>query len=116
MSNLVKRLRCWCETDQQEHKLVNEAADEIESQCKILDKLPKCWRFVAGKLVQDCPVVPGGTYYVHDNLEPREFSADSFCRDDDGWYFPTNCGCVSIQDCANSPEAAKALAEAQTKG
>ena len=29
----------------------------------IVDKLPKCWRLVEGKLVQDVPVVPGMVLY-----------------------------------------------------
>jgi len=33
--------------------------DQIIHQRETLDKLPKCWALRDGKLVQDCPVVPG---------------------------------------------------------
>ena len=31
MSDLVTRLRCWCEEDDEEHAIVNEALTKIES-------------------------------------------------------------------------------------
>ena len=60
MSDLVTRLRCWCEEDDEEHAIVNEALDAIESLQAVIAALPKCWRLNdAGERVQDVPVVPG---------------------------------------------------------
>ncbi len=83
----------------------------ILDQRETLDKLPKCWRLAGGKLVQDCPVVP----------------SDTVCRDGEAWLVLSisNTGTLQLscwndnmhrtavfgKDCANSPEAAKALAE-----
>ncbi len=41
----------------------HEAADEIERLQATVDKLPKCWRLLDGKLVQDVSVTPGMTIW-----------------------------------------------------
>ena len=89
---------------------------------KIVDKLPKCWRLVDGELVQDCPVVPGENLYaIQPNLYPGVIHPCGFIdltlEGDDGVPFGrvrTADGeefLVSVDYAANSPEAAKALAE-----
>ncbi len=44
-------------------QVVGECLDEIESLQAVVKQLPKCWRLVDGKRVQDVPVVPGGKVY-----------------------------------------------------
>lgn len=78
-----------------------EAADELESFRDIVATLPKCWRLVDGKPVQDCPVHDGMTYYTY-CANARDIIEDQFAWDD---YL-----CRATDHWANTREAAEALA------
>ena len=78
----------------------------------VVDKLPKCWRLVDGELVQDCVVVPSrdAVYYMCDaglaHVAVEWYKGE--------WVSSVHCS-VRVSDCANTPEAAKALAEGEGK-
>ena len=57
-----------CATDD-----INWLVAELERRRETLGKLPKCWQLRDGKLVQDCPVVPG---------EPLWFCGDDGADDE----------------------------------
>lgn len=91
----------------------------ITAQREILDKLPKCWQLTAGKLVQDCPVVPGMAVWVivdgkilcrNIQTTNRGFFAESGFVPDCPSTLKASVK-VPAAVCANSPEAAAALAE-----
>lgn len=81
----------------------------IERQREILDKLPKCWQLTGGKLVQDCPVVPGMTVYRQPRDRVLAYVVYAVLDDTITATFGQT-GCVLEPDnCANSPQAATAL-------
>lgn len=49
--------------------------NQLASANATIDRLPKCWRLVDGKLVQDCPVAPGMEVYLP-NGGPRPGEVD----------------------------------------
>lgn len=79
---------------------ITELHERITEQRETLDKLPKCWRLVAGKLVQDCVIVPGMDVWELDPdsgyVQPRQMMVTSietnrrvvvsFHGVDQGWY------------------------------
>ena len=83
--------------------------DQIIHQRETLDKLPKCWALRDGKLVQDCPVVPGMM------LIPTRYNKIGAPRkvaevDEKAWRFECDHWHWRKGECANSPESAEALA------
>lgn len=38
---------------------IDQLKAQVKEQAEVIDKLPKCWRLVDGKMVRDVPVVPG---------------------------------------------------------
>lgn len=81
-----------------------EAADELTRLRAIVAALPKCYRLVDGKPVQDCAVVPGMMVYhpcSDGTIEAKELTDWHDVIDLlDGWFDPF----------ANSRECAEALA------
>ena len=54
---------------------------------EVMDKLPKCWRLDEnGELVQDHPIVPGGTYYERRNGHIGEMQGLVMSPPDDDGY------------------------------
>ncbi len=96
-------------------RLIEAAPDlltEVERLRAIVAKLPKCWRFNEGELVQDWPVVPGMVvFYRHPKGEiyPHRVGlnlGETWCnRDSNNQPVRT-----SVADCANTREAAEAMA------
>lgn len=86
---------------------------EVETQHEILDKLPKCWRLVAGKLVQDWLVVPGMRVHYPNCLGGIALAtAYEVTADEVLCVLPDACVIrVEAKYIANSPEAAEALAQ-----
>ena len=101
----------------------DELHGTIERQRETLDKLPKCWRLLHGKLVQNCPVVPGTTIFARVGIRTssgmnigvtgdiNSHLVDSVDRENISITRKGHYCCVAAGDCANSREAAAALAE-----
>ena len=95
----------------------------ILDQREILNKLPKCWRLASGTLlVQDCPVVPrmrvwltceDAGYHGQQRGKPVEACVMAVARQGDPicleWHSGADMDFLADR-CANSPEAAEALA------
>ncbi len=102
-------------------KVIEKLRNQIINQRETLDKLPKCWRLASGTLlVQDFAVVPEGVLYFWRNdvviggHSGRCFLVKNSEYGHDQWFMATNTGRVALVDCADSPEAAKALAKRAT--
>lgn len=98
---------------------------QLVEQGEILAKLPKCWQLFGqsisvedadaepgpGKLVQDCPVVPGmEVYYQGDRWRVLSIS-DTHTVQLTCWEDQMHRTSLFAYDCANSPEAAAALGQ-----
>lgn len=68
VSDLVHRLRCWCEEANQEHAITHEAADEIERLQAIVEKLP-AWADTLKQHYQRASPYWGDTHEVLVKLE-----------------------------------------------
>lgn len=90
---------------------------EVEWLRAIVDKLPKCWRLVDGKLVQDCPVGTGmELFVVH---EGKVYPVHHYWIYDEGscgveiqikvpsYSDPVLLSGFELNDCHNSREAAE---------
>ncbi len=92
------------------------ARREIARLQAIIDKLPKCWRLLDGKLVQDVPVMPGMKLLCNgDWWEVESISNTGAVRLAD-YRGGTRYLSVFGENCHNSREAAEAAEGEESVG
>lgn len=99
-------------------ELVEDAADEIERLAAMVAPLPKCWRLVDGKLIQDVLLMPGVRVYFRGMATPSEIRSEVIDRLTWTWKgmwlewqdSPPNPG-REPHDCYSTREAAEAAIE-----
>jgi len=96
---------------------IHQLEAEVKRLQAIVAKLPKCWRLVDGKLVQDVPMTPEMKVFVRydDDIVRGPFVVAGVYSKKVQWVSPDSVGYVGARFscCYDTQEAAEAAGEGE---